>query len=307
MVRFLQLVALGCATFSVGSHALDFYVVSSSNPSGDGSSPHNPFSNLVDAQAAVRKVTGQMSENITVHVADGLYILDAPLNFTSADSGQNGHTVIWQATGKNATVSGGVQVTDWKLVNGSSNIYSAKVTKGLLSRNLFVNGWAANYARRKVQRGDFQFTNTSITWASPQYDWLMTTPGIGNAEIRAINSFTDRYAPIESVGNRSLIMKHNSWANNIIGYDTIPQPNADFGFYVQNVLALLSQGGEYYLDSDAGIVYYVPLASESMDTAETFLGRLEALFVVGGTYNSPAHDISFMGLNFVSSNPHSQV
>ncbi|KUL82893.1 hypothetical protein ZTR_09020 [Talaromyces verruculosus] len=274
MVRVLPLVALGWTTFTVGSYALDFYVASSSNPSGDGSSPHSPFSNLVDAQAAVRKVTGQMSENVTVHVADGLYILDAPLNFTSADSGQNGHTVIWQATGTNATISGGVQVTDWKLVNGSSNIYSANVTKGLLSRNLFVNGWAANYARQKVKRGDFQFTNTSITWTSPQYDWLMTTPGMENAEIRAINSFTDRYAPIESV------------------------PNADFGMYVQNALALLSQGGEHYLDSDAGIVYYIPLANESMDTAETFLGRLEALFVVGGTYDSPAHDVSFVGLNF---------
>lgn len=300
MVRFKLVVALACATFSIGSHALDFYVASSSNPSGDGRSPHRPFSNLVDAQAAVRKVAGQMSENITVHIADGLYILDDRMNFTSADSGQNGHTVIWQATGKNATVSGGVQVTDWKLVNGSSNLYSANVPKGLLSRNLFVNGWAANYARRKVSRADFQFTNTSITWNSSQYDWLMTTPGIENSEIRAINSFTDRYAPIERVGNRSLIMKQNSWANNIIGYDTIPQPNADFGVYVQNALSLLSQGGEHYLDSDAGIVYYVPLANEPMDTAETFLGRLEALFVVGGTYDSPAHDISFVGLNFVS-------
>lgn len=300
MVRFLQLVALGCTTFSVVSHALDLFVSPSSNSSGDGRSPHSPFSNLADAQAAVRKVVRQMTENITIHIADGLYILDAPLNFTSADSGQNGHTVIWQATGKDATVSGGVRVTDWKLVIGSSNIYSAKVTKGLLSRNLFVNGWAANYARRIIQRGDFQFTNTSVDWTSPEYDWLMTTPGIENAEIRAINSFTDRYAPIQSVGNRSLIMKQNSWANNIIGYDTIPQPNADFGMYVQNALALLSEGGEHYLDSDAGIVYYVPLANESMDTVETFLGRLEALFVVGGTYDSPAHDISFVGLNFVS-------
>ena len=94
-------------------------------------------------------------------------------------------------------------------------------------------------------------------------------------------------------------MKQDSWANNVIGYDTLSQPNADFGMYVQNALALLSQGGEHYLDSDGGIVYYIPLANESIDTVETFFGRLEALFVVGGTYDSPAHDISFVGLNFV--------
>lgn len=151
-----------------------------------------------------------------------------------------------------------------------------------------------------IERTDFQYTNTSMVWTSSEYDWLMTTPGIAGAEVRFISSFTDRYAPIEAVGDRELIMAQYSWTNNIIGYDTIPDPNADFGVWVQNALPLLAEGGEYYLDSDAGTVYYMPLAGQNMTTAQTHLGVLEALVAIGGTYDEPAHDLTFEGLNFVS-------
>jgi hypothetical protein len=306
MKRFFVSVTVVCAVFSTCGLALDFYVLPLSGAASAeaASSTRNTFYDLKAAQAAVRKATTSMSEDITVHVADGRYFLDGPLYFSSIDSGQNGHSVHWRWTGSNAILSGGIQVTNWKLANSSTNLYSAAVPKGLRSRNLFVNGWAANYARRMIKRTDFHYTNTSMTWTSPEYDWLMTTSGIAEAEVRAINSFTDRYAPIKSVGNRELIMTQFSWTNNIIGYDTIPQPNADFGIWVQNALALLTEGGQHYLDSEAGIVYYMPLAGEDMATVETYLARLEALITIGGTYDHPAHDISFEALNFVSRSNH---
>jgi hypothetical protein len=40
-----------------------------------------------------------------VNVAPGTYYLDAPLKFSVADSGSNGHRVIWE--GKDADISGG--------------------------------------------------------------------------------------------------------------------------------------------------------------------------------------------------------
>ena len=301
MKQFLVPAALICAAFRTHVLALDFYVVPSSGAvSSDASSSQNIFHDLASAQKTVREVTVGMREDITVHIADGLYQLNSLLNFTSADSGQNGHTVNWKATGSNAILSGGVEVTNWKLVNASTNLYAATVPKGLKSRNLYVDGWASNYARRMIERTDFQYTNTSMVWTSSEYDWLMTTPGIAGAEVRFISSFTDRYAPIEAVGDRELIMAQYSWTNNIIGYDTIPDPNADFGVWVQNALPLLAEGGEYYLDSDAGTVYYMPLAGQNMTTAQTHLGVLEALVAIGGTYDEPAHDLTFEGLNFVS-------
>jgi hypothetical protein len=62
----------------------------------------------------------------------------------------------------------------------------------------------------------------------------------------------------------------------------------------------LTEGGQFYLDSSAGKVYYKPLSGQNMATADAHLGVLETLISVGGSYDAPAHDITFQGLSFVS-------
>lgn len=279
--------------------AAEIYVSSTGSDGNDGTSG-SPFKTLSKAQQAVRSlVGGTLAEDVVVHIADGVYPLTAPLILTSADSGKNGRTVYWKADGSNATISGGIKVTGW--TQGNNGIYSASVPVGTKSRNLYVGGKASNYARRKIaNRKDFTYSQTGMSWTNGQYDWLQTTAGIGGAEIRFINSFTDRYAPIQSVGNRQLVMVQNSWRNNIIGYDTVNNNNADFGVWVQNALALLSEGGQFFLDSNAGRVYYKPLNGENMGSIDTYLGVQECLIAVSGTYDDPAHDITFSGLNYVS-------
>lgn len=277
--------------------AIDLYVSPSGSDSNAGGAGA-PLHTLTKAQQVVQNAIAlSMTENITVHIADGTYILSKPLVFTSKDSGTNGYTINWKADGSNVLISGGLKVTNWTA--GSNGIYSASVPTGTLSRNLYVGGKAANYARRKIMRNDFSYGNTGMSWNSSAYDWLMSTQGIANAEVRFINSFTDRYAPIQSVGNRQLVMKQNFWANQIWGWDTVNSPFADFGVWIQNALGLLSEGGEFYLDSAGGKVYYMPLNGEDLTTIDTWLGVSETLIAIGGTYDSPAHDISFSGLNFV--------
>lgn len=163
---------------------------------------------------------------------------------------------------------------------------------------MYVNGKAANYARSTLQRRFFDFDNETMSWNTSEYDWILTTPGLDRAEIRGINSFTDRYAPIEAVGDKNLTMKQHLWRNNVFGCDTIFAPNADFGFHIQNALALLDEGGEFFLDSEAGVVYYMPLEDEDINTVDTWLGILEGLVYVQGTLEEPIHDITFSGINF---------
>ncbi|PQE07322.1 pectin lyase fold virulence factor protein [Rutstroemia sp. NJR-2017a WRK4] len=266
--------------------------------SRDDNSTAIHFTDIITAKNAVRNaISAGQKANITVFMSDGIYYLDTPLHFSSADSGSNGYTVTWKATGTGATISGGLKVTNWTK-NDTTGIYSANVPKNTQSRNLYVNGWAANYARAKLDRKYLTFTNTSVQWTTPNYDWLMTTPGMANAELRSINSFTDRYAPIKAVGNRELIMVQDCWKNQVIGWDDFVAPFSDFGVWIQNSLALLDEGGEYYLDSDAGIVYYMPLKGEDLSKVDTYLGIQEALVVISGSYDDPAQLLSFEGLNF---------
>ncbi len=54
-----------------------------------------PVQTLARAQELVREKTSGMSEDLKVYLRGGTYVLDAPITFTSADSGQNGYRVIW--------------------------------------------------------------------------------------------------------------------------------------------------------------------------------------------------------------------
>jgi hypothetical protein len=283
--------------FASIASALDIYVAVTGDDGNDGS-VGSALASPAQAQVAVRELLSNGAiDDITVHVESGLYQLEEPLNLTAADSGRNGSTVTWLAEGSDVTISGGLRVSGWQL-NETSGIYTAQIPPGTESRNLYVNGKAANYARSTLQRRFFDFDNETVSWNTSEYDWIMSTPGLERAELRGINSFTDRYAPIESVGNKSLVMRQHSWRNNVFGYDTIIAPNADFGFYIQNALALLDEGGEFFLDSNAGTIYYMPLDGEDMDTADTWLGVLEGLVFVQGTPDDPIHDITFRGFNF---------
>lgn len=129
---------------------------------------------------------------------------------------------------------------------------------------------------------------------------VQTAEGIPGAEVRFISSFTDRVAQIKSVSNRQLVMVQTAWTDQIRGYDTVDKPNAEFGVWVQNAPSVFTDGGQFYVDSKAGKVLYKPLNGENMATAETYLGVLEAIVIVGGTYEAPAHDITFQGISFVS-------
>jgi len=278
--------------------AADIFVSPNGADTNDGTSEAKALKTVPAAQRAVQaQLTKSPSENVTVRLAPGTYTLSAPVRLTDKDSASKpGTWVKW--IGQNATVSGGLRVTGWTA--GSNGIYSASVPVGTKSRNLYVNGKTSNFARRKINRRDLQYTSTSVKWTNSGLDWITSVEGIAKAEIRWINSFTDRYAPISAVKNRELVMKQNWWFLNTWGYDHIGKPNADFGVWIQNALPLLSEGGQFYLDSAAGKVYYKPLNGENMATAETYLGILETLVAVGGEagYASPAHDISFSGIDF---------
>ena len=93
-----------------GSNGLHYYVAA--NGSGGACTSDAPCS-LTQAQTAVRaSASSGMQGDILVELADGVYRLPAPLVFTEADSGTNGHTVTWQAaTGAHPVLSGGEQIT----------------------------------------------------------------------------------------------------------------------------------------------------------------------------------------------------
>src|SRR5258708_3607437 len=108
---------------------------------------------ITQAQTAVRQVVASMQGDLVVQLADGVYRLTAPLAFTVADSGGNGHRVTWQAApSSHPVISGGQRITGWTMHDAAKNIWQATVGTGLDARQLYVDGLLATRARAAFDR-----------------------------------------------------------------------------------------------------------------------------------------------------------
>ena len=86
-----------------------------------------------------------------------------------------------------------------------------------------------------------------------------------------------------------------AWNNNTFGYDTLTSPHRAGPLYLANAYEFLDSPGEWYLNPGTGALYYIPLAGQNMSTVSVELPQLQSLVNVGGTYDAPAHHISFSG------------
>jgi hypothetical protein len=279
-----------------GTGAAQFFV----SPDGSGSdcSSSAPCS-IVQAQTAVRAAAKTMQGDLVIELADGVYPLKAPLLFTAEDSGSGGHTVIWQAAkGAHPTISGGQPITGWTVSDSGKNIWKATAPTTFAARQLYVDGKIATRARTKINLNDFASAKDGLTFSNASLSSLNNLAHPERVDLHAINSFTDRYSPVKSIANGTMTMVQPAWEQNTWGYDFIKSPFRQGPVHLENALEFLDEAGEWYLDTTAGALFYKPLSGQDMSKAEVFLPQLEVLLSIGGSYEQPAHDVSFQGITF---------
>lgn len=285
-----------------GSNGLHYYVAA--NGSGGACTSDAPCS-LTQAQTAVRaSASSGMQGDILVELADGVYRLPAPLVFTEADSGTNGHTVTWQAaTGAHPVLSGGEQITGWAVSEPGKNIWKAPAPGTFASRQLYVDGKIATRSRLKID-SRLSFTSSGLTFSDSSLSFLNSAAQQSRIELHVVGDWTDHYAPVQSIANNTATMVQPAWKNNSWGWDTITSP---FGSsnpngqpsYIENAYELLNAPGQWYQDTAAGVLYYIPLSGEDMTKVDVELPQTQAIVVVAGSsYDTKAQNLTFSGLTF---------
>jgi hypothetical protein len=163
-----------------------------------------------------------------------------------------------------------------------------------------VDGKLARRARVEIPRADARFDTTGIALSGAGAQILAKVAGAPRLEVEATGFFTHRYSPVERVAGDRLIMRQPAWDNNLWGYDTINSPfhPEEAHLYLSNALAFLDKANQWYLDRDAGRLYYKPVAGTDMATADVQLPRLPLLVSVAGTPEQPVQDLTFAGLQF---------
>jgi hypothetical protein len=276
----------------------DFYV----SPTGSDTAPGTatqPLKTLTEAQKRARQAAATGDGDVHVNLLDGTYRLTTPLRFNATDSGRNGHTVTWRAAdGANPVVTGAQPVTGWTLDDAATGIYRADVGTGFDTRQLYVDGVLAQRARTGIAPGDLTLNAGGFTLNNGNFDYLASLPSQQRIELQAMLSFTNRFAPVQGISGRTVTMQQPAWNNNTYGWDTIQSPFRTPQFFLLNSKRFLDQGGEWYLDTGAGRLYYKPLSGQNMANAKVELPRLETLIEVGGTYDQPVRALEFSGLTF---------
>lgn len=299
-VAILPLAAVAIVVFATSASsapqakadATVFYV----SPTGVGNACviHAPCS-LSTASEKIGSL-GASSGSKKVELLGGTYRVTSPLQLGVQDSGTPGNPVVYEAApGQVPVISGAERVTGFTLVDPARHIYRAAVPKGVASRELFVNGVRAYRDRSVNNPPGFSVTDTGFTTSDPSYASWTNQSGV---EVVQNNAWKQMRCPLASItpsatGGSDLTVDPACWANN---HTSVPNPGFPFNgaglptlsgiSWLENAYQLLGTPGQFYLDSAAGELYYVPRPGENLATADVELPVAPELLNLAGT---PGH------------------
>ncbi|WP_326794152.1 right-handed parallel beta-helix repeat-containing protein [Streptomyces sp. NBC_01808] len=273
-------------------------------PDGPGQAPEGDVVvRSITAAKAVARTSVRFRDTLVL-LDGGTYELDEPLRFDARDGGAHGHTVTWAgAPGERAVLSGGEQVTGWKLHDREKNIWVADVAEGTESRQLYVDGQLAEKTRLRLaededDRGHLTWTERGLVLADDRFGDLGELRNQSDMEIVSLGSFTDRISPVEEIAGDEIRMVQPAWENNNFGYDTLKSPYNRGALYLVNAYEFFDAPDQWYLDSPAGKVYYSAEPGATMAGIDVRLPRLETLAEIGGTRDRPVRGLTFRDLQF---------
>ena len=257
---------------------------------------------LAGAQARVRALTPGMTGDVVVDLRGGAYRLTSALTLGPQDSGTGGHTVVWQAhPGERPVFSGGTQVTGWSSYDSARNVYRAAVPVGARSRQLFVNGVRATRARGPLNPAGFTVTATGFTATDPTYATWRNPAAV---EVVDRNAWKELRCPVTAITasgtGSAFTLAQPCFGNG----GAPPHPSGYFPYngggspgltsvsWLENAYELLDAPGEFYLDSAAGYLYYIPRPGENLAAADVELPTTQTLVDLAGTpgHLSPVDD-----------------
>ena len=280
-VRWIFLVVLILGAIREARADTVFYVSPKGSDAADGTTPDRAFATIERARDAMRalKKAGRFDEPATVYLQGGVYLLTEGIVLTPEDSGTADKPITYAAyKNEKSVISGGRRITGFK--EFKDGIWTAElpaVKAGMWKfRQLYVNGQKRRRARtpnegyyrvagfpdggREVQyhtdcqRFEFAPSDLNPNWTN-----------LRNVEVIVYHFWTDSHLPIESIDTKTNIVTFKHKSGKVFTDDFT---SGGARYIVENVFEGLDQPGEWYLNRQSGVLYYKPMPSEDMATAE---------------------------------------
>lgn len=265
------------------------------SPSGNDASTGNenePFRSLMHALGVCRR-TGKTTK---VFLREGTHYLSEPLRLTSADSG----ITVCAFHGEAPVISGGIRLQlVWEPYR--DGVWKAKLHNSAIRNShsafpfdqLFVNGERQILARYPNFDPDERiFNGYAADCISPERVRRWSKPAGGFLHVMHSHlwgGFHYRIIGKDSEGNLQL---EGGWQNN-----RKSEMHKEFRF-VEGIFEELDSPGEWFLDSDGGILYLYPPDGLELSSSIVEGVRLNNLVELTGIEKDPVRDISFHGITF---------
>lgn len=283
------------------------YVSPDGSGDGDGSQS-NPVS-IQRALALVAEKNDDMTGNIEVILAEGYYTVSSTITMTEAHAGTNGYSVIWKAAdgatpiiGSAYTISG----TQFTATAENPRIYVADVPDWLDSRQMYVNNVRATRARSDGGLTNSQFLmddDTNIGYICDDVE-IADFARVEDLELVFKEEWTQSRIGVASAsvvdGKLQMVLDQPGWRYILNKGQTKAK---DYGpVWYENALELLDEPGEWYLDTQANKLYYMPRVYEDISAVTVSMPTIdgELLTITGSGYEDAqmVRGLGFEGITF---------
>jgi hypothetical protein len=282
--------------------AADIYV----SPFGSDTNPGTisaPLKTIQAAQKKARTYRNTQTSDTTVYLRTGRYELAQTLAFSELDSGTGAYQVIYRNYGvEKVSISGGRLISGWTLT--SEGLLKANVGS-MRFRQLYVNGTKARRARSanlKILSWDENIKQITTNTPQALSDLLNNDLTKAQMEMHVQQYWYESifharyiapsvYAPTVEDAQIAFVCQP--------GCSYRRQPNQTF--YFENAKSLITQPGDFFLDSTNGTLYYKPRANETASNIQAIAPALDILIHAEGQ-SLPVSNLQFQGLRFEHTN-----
>ncbi len=279
------------------------YVSPKGNDSGPGTKSR-PVGGLAAARDLVREIIADdFRGRITVLFQPGEYVLDGPVVFDNRDSGAGVEVRYVAAQLGKVVFTGGMEITGWKEEKpGLWYSYIADVHNGSwYFRQLFANGKRLTRARYPND-GYIKFADTGTlkTWDVEHTFKIEEKLPFENlaqkdAEAVMLHHWSISRKRIRESDEMSFTTE---FAAGWVGAPLCEVRKDLSRMYFEHAREFLDVPGEWYLDRDNGMVYYVGAAGENPNDMTFIAPRIEKFLIIRGTKERPVKNLIFEGLDF---------
>ncbi len=242
---------------------------------------------------------GPNDDTIYFILKNGEYFMNDVFKLEPKDLLSNRYQVVFTALEtQKAVLTGAVDITGFTLWDENKDIYRAEVGTDINSRQLFADGIRCVRARRDEPPAGYEYKDGVATAQESEF---LDFKHIEDLEFAFENNWMHDRCMVTSVkdlggGTIQFNMSDEVWKQlTTKNYFSSAKPT-----YMENAYEFIDEGGEWYLDTHEGYLYYKPRAFEDMKKTR-FTMPVKEDFMKLSSVSSPIKNIDFRGLEFTQS------